>query len=109
LTLGEEGRESRPGKAADTVVEEVAGLPTGKELGVEVVEAVDLEVRVEQRDNATEDALAAIARCLEQSGESREVERELSDAPASQLRDRAGDEEFGEAVRRRGPAAHSRE
>src|SRR5229473_4163413 len=64
LPLGPEGGERGPGQPEASFVDEKARFPAGEELGVEAVETLDLEVRVQEADNTAEQPLPKALRIV---------------------------------------------
>src|SRR5256886_7907827 len=109
LALGPHDREPSTGQAQRSLVEQIAGLPAGKELRVEAVEALDLEVGMAKRDEAAQQPFEAAPRTVHDAGEGGEVERDLLDPAVPQRLDRADDQELHQPVRRLPIAPHRRE
>src|SRR5207253_10212211 len=101
--------ESRTREAEDALEDEVSRLPARRELRVEAVQALHLEIATPEDDEPRERALESSARPLEQPPERGEVERELLDAAFPQQLDRSNDEELRQAVRRVSVPAHERQ
>src|SRR5438876_12311845 len=99
LAFDHERRDPHARQPQHAFEEEVARLPARRELRVEPVQALDLEERIAERDDAPQQSLGARARPLEQPAEGGEVERELLDPAGPPELDRADDEELDQAVR----------
>ena len=99
LALGPVRGEAGVREREHALEDEVARLPARRELRVEPVEALDLEVAGSRSGAAAEQALAAVAGSRKPA-EGGEVERQLLDAALAQLLDRARRSELGQPVRR---------
>src|SRR5207244_555062 len=75
LPLDPECSKRSASEPEPALVEEIAWLPAGKELRVEAVQALDLEVAVEDGDDSAEQPLAPAVRVAERVAERGEVER----------------------------------
>src|SRR6476661_10340128 len=62
LPLDPEHRQGRAGQAGDRLVDEVARLPGGEELGVEAVQPLDLEPPVADAQDPREQPLGGVGR-----------------------------------------------
>src|SRR5438874_6208994 len=56
LTFGPERGDAGPRKPEPSLIDQVPRLPAGKELGIEAVQALDLEERIAERDELGERA-----------------------------------------------------
>lgn len=91
LSFEPEGGEGDARESGEALVHGVAGLPAGEELGVEPVEALDLEDGVGTPRQAAGDAFEQALRVVDEPGERGEVERDLVDAARAELLDRLDD------------------
>src|SRR6266516_2956038 len=108
LTLDPKRRQPCAWQPKPSFEEEVARLPAREELRVEAVEALDLEERVAQREQPSQNTLRVTSWSMDELCERREVQRHLADASLAEEQDRPNDEELHQAVRRVPLAPHER-
>src|SRR5262249_37888307 len=109
LSFNPERSEADARKSAPPLEHQVPRLPARPELRVEMVKALDLEERVQERDRAAERPLDAAPRALEPAGERGAVQRHLLHPTFAEQLHGADDHKLHQPVRRALIAAHERQ